>query len=200
MTSQVKFPFIPIVTQFNDHPITKGLEQVILAFCSPITYVGDTSIQFTPIAFTSENSGLLNAPLMFDINKKWMKPDFLDGQQVVAGVLSGVNSNEFSRIALVTNGDFAYNGSGQRPRMQQEDNISFMANMIDWLSDDTGLIELRTKSITSRPIEVMSDSRKLMLKWLNFLLPLILVLIYGLVRMQVNKNKRLKRMQEGYVK
>jgi ABC-type uncharacterized transport system involved in gliding motility auxiliary subunit len=84
--------------------------------------------------------------------------------------------------------------------MQQEDNISFMANMIDWLSDDTGLIELRTKSITSRPIEVMSDSRKLMLKWLNFLLPLILVLIYGLVRMQVNKNKRLKRMQEGYVK
>ena len=165
-----------------------------------MNYVGDTSIQFTPIAFTSENSGVLNTPLMFDINKKWAQSDFQDGQQIVAGVLSGVNNNEFSKIALVTNGDFAYNGIGQRPRMQQEDNISFMANMIDWLSDDTGLIELRTKTITSRPIAVMSDNKKLMLKWLNFLLPLILVMTYGLIRMQVNKNQRIKRMQEGYVK
>jgi ABC-type uncharacterized transport system involved in gliding motility auxiliary subunit len=105
-----------------------------------------------------------------------------------------------SKIALVTNGDFAYNGTGQRPRMQQEDNISFMVNIIDWLSDDTGLIELRTKTITSRPIDVMSDSKKMMLKWLNFLLPLLLVIIYGLIRMQINRNKRIKRMQEAYVK
>jgi len=200
MTSQVKFPYIPIVTQFGEHPAVKGLEQVILAFCSPLNYVGDTGVVFTPIAFTSENSSFQKAPVMFDINKKWTQSDFKAGSQVVAGVLKGVNENDFSKIALVTNADFAYNGSGQRPRMLQEDNINFMVNIIDWLSDDTGLIELRTKTITSRPIDMMTDSKKLMLKWLNFLLPILLVIIYGLVRMQINKNKRLKRMQEGYVK
>jgi ABC-type uncharacterized transport system involved in gliding motility auxiliary subunit len=137
---------------------------------------------------------------MFDINKKWTQSDFTAGSQVIAGVLEGADNNGLSKIALVTNGNFAYNGTGQRPRMQQEDNISFMVNIIDWLSDDTGLIELRTKTITSRPIDVMSDSKKMMLKWLNFLLPLILVIIYGLIRMQINRNKRIKRMQEAYVK
>ncbi|MCB2208992.1 MAG: Gldg family protein [Bacteroidetes bacterium] len=200
MTSQVKFPFIPIITQFEDHAATKGLEQLVMAFCSPMNYVGDTTAIFTPLAMTSENSGVQNTPVMFDINKKWTQSDFTAGSQVVAGVLEGANNNGLSKIALVTNGDFAYNGTGQRPRMQQEDNISFMVNIIDWLSDDTGLIELRTKTITSRPIDVMTDGTKLILKWLNFLLPLILVIIYGLIRMQINRNKRIKRMQEGYVK
>jgi ABC-type uncharacterized transport system involved in gliding motility auxiliary subunit len=200
MTSQVKFPFIPIITQFRDHAATKGLEQLVMAFCSPVNYVGDTTAKFTPLALTSENSGIQNVPVMFDINKKWTQSDFTAGNQVVAGVLEGANNNDLSKIALVTNGDFAYNGSGQRPRMQQEDNISFMANVIDWLSDDTGLIELRTKTITSRPIDTMSDGKKLTLKWLNFLLPLILVIIYGLIRMQINRIKRIKRMQEAYVK
>jgi ABC-type uncharacterized transport system involved in gliding motility auxiliary subunit len=111
-----------------------------------------------------------------------------------------VNGNSTAKIALVTNGDFAYNGTGQRPRQVSSDNVSLMANLIDWLSDDTGLIELRTKTITSRPIDQISDGKKLLLKWLNFLLPVLLVLLYGLIRMQYRKNQRLKRMQEGYVK
>lgn len=84
--------------------------------------------------------------------------------------------------------------------MQSEDNISMMVNCIDWLSDDTGIIELRTKTITSRPIEQMTDGKRATLKWLNFLLPLLIVIIYGLIRIQFRRNQRIKRMQVGYVK
>lgn len=200
MTTQVRFPYLPIIKKFADHPATKGLEQVVMPFCSPLHFSGDSTQKFVPLAFTSENSGIQKVPVYFDINKKWTQSDFTAGEQVVAGVLAGVNGNSTAKIALVTNGDFAYNGNGQRPRQLSSDNVSLMANLIDWLSDDTGLIELRTKTITSRPIDQISDGKKLLLKWFNFLLPVILVLLYGLIRMQYRKNQRLKRMQEGYVK
>lgn len=201
MTTQVNFPYMPSITHFSDHPAVKGLEQVILPFCSPITYIGDTVQIFTPLAFSSDQSGLQQTPLYFDINKKWTQTDFNLGKQVVAGLLEGsINGNSNAKIVIITNGDFAFNGTGQRPRMQSKDNINLMVNCIDWLSDDTGIIDLRTKTITSRPIEQMADGERAVLKWLNFLLPLVLVIIYGLIRIQFRRNQRIKRMQEGYVK
>jgi len=74
-----------------------------------------------------------------------------------------------------------------------------MVNAIDWLSDETGLIDLRTKAVTSRPLDQIEDGRKNFLKWLNFLLPIILVIIYGIIRTQRRRSIRNKRMEEGYV-
>jgi len=73
-----------------------------------------------------------------------------------------------------------------------------MVNSIDWLSDDTGLIELRTKGVVSRPIDQLEEGTQNLLKYLNFLLPIILVLIYGFIRMQRKKITRIKRMEESY--
>jgi gliding-associated putative ABC transporter substrate-binding component GldG len=84
MTSQVKFPYIPVIRNFSSHPATKGLEQVIMAFCSPVSYVGDTNTTFTPLAFTSDQSGVENTPVFFDINKQWTQSDFNAGRQAVA--------------------------------------------------------------------------------------------------------------------
>jgi hypothetical protein len=71
---------------------------------------------------------------------------------------------------------------------------------MDWLADDTGLIALRTKGVTDRPLDQLEDGQKAFLKYLNFLLPLILIVVYGIVRAQQRKFKRIKRMQPGYVK
>jgi gliding-associated putative ABC transporter substrate-binding component GldG len=201
MTSQLKFPYFPLISNFPDHPITRGLEQVFLSFTSPIQYTGDTSMRFTPLATTSDQSGIQKLPVYFDVNKQWTQSDFTSPKSIVAGLLEEKAKNGgTSRLILVSNGDFAVNGTGQRPQQKQPDNISLMANGIDFLTDDTGLIDLRTKTITSRPIEQMSDAKKTMVKWLNFLLPILLVIIYGLIRMQYRRNQRIKRMEEGYVK
>ncbi len=197
MTTQIKFPYLPIITHFADHPITKGLEEVVMKFSSPMHYTGDSSYTFTPLAFSSKHAGVEKSPVYFNINKHWGPNDFKDKNLIVAGLLVGKNKG---RIIVITNGDFAINGSSRTARRLQPDNVNLMVNSIDWLSDDTGLINLRTKSITSRPIKQLSDSTKLFLKWLNFLLPILLVIIYGLIRMQYRTNQRIKRMEEGYVK
>jgi hypothetical protein len=44
----------------------------------------------------------------------------------------------------------------------------------------------------------MEDSTRTWIKWLNFLLPIVLVLIYGLIRFQYRKNQRIMRMEANY--
>jgi cytochrome c-type biogenesis protein CcmH/NrfF len=61
------------------------------------------------------------------------------------------------------------------------------------------LIELRTKAVTSRPLKEIDEAKRNWIKWINFALPLLLVVIYGIIRMQVRRRKRIKRMEEGYV-
>jgi gliding-associated putative ABC transporter substrate-binding component GldG len=199
-TTNISFPYLPVIQKFADHPVTKGLEQVLLPFASTIQYTGDTSLVFTPIAFSSQKSGTLNPPLYFDVSKKWNDKDFPLSGLTVAGVLSGrISGNAESRIILIGDGDFPVNGEGQRPQQLQPDNINFMVNGVDWLSDETGLIDLRTKAITARPLKDVDEGKALFLKWLNFLLPILLIILYGIFRNQRNRSLRVKRMEEGYV-
>jgi ABC-type uncharacterized transport system involved in gliding motility auxiliary subunit len=75
-----------------------------------------------------------------------------------------------------------------------------MANAIDWLSDDTGLIELRTKGVKSRPLNAdIEQGTKTFVKYLNFLLPMLLVIGFGIVRNSYRNKKRNKWMMERYV-
>ncbi|MFC2100244.1 GldG family protein [Bacteroidota bacterium] len=197
---QVKFPYLPIITNFADHNITKGLEAMVLQFASTMNYIGDTSVKFTPLAMTSEKSGTEMPPLTFNVNRQWTQNDFPLPKLTVAAALEGsFNGGSPSKMVVISNGNFAINGSGRNARNQQPDNINFMVNSIEWLSDKTGLAELRTKGITARQLDQMTDSKRVFLKYLNFLLPLILIIIYGVIRMQRKRNLRVKRMEEGYV-
>ena len=196
--TQVQFPYLPVVGRFADHPITKGLETVLLQFASPVNFVGDTSKRFVPLVFSSEKAAVQKAPLMFDINKQWTEADFPERGIVMGGLLEGKSAGAPFKMVVIGDGDFLINGPRQQGRTLQPDNVSLAVNAIDWLSDDTGLIELRTKGVTSRPLKQLDDSTKLILKYGNFSLPILMVIIYGLIRMQRNRILRYKRMSENY--
>jgi gliding-associated putative ABC transporter substrate-binding component GldG len=199
MQSQVPFPYIPLVGKFADHPVSKGLENVLFQFVSTIKYTGDTSKRFTPLAMSSDQSNSLKAPQPFDIQKQWTKADLPLRNLTMAAAIEGkLAGNASSKMVVIADGDFIVNGGGQQPRKVQPDNVNLVSNAIDWLSDDTGLIALRTKGVTSRPIDELEDSTKAILKYTNFLLPILLVIGYGVVRSQQNKIKRFKRMSENY--
>ena len=199
MQQQIAFPYLPRISTFADHPIAKGLENVLLEFASSIRYSGDSTKRFTPIAKTSDKSNALPAPQYFDVQKQWTDADFPLRNLIVAAAIEGrLASNAESKMVVISDGDFAISGPQQRPRNLQADNVSLLANSIDWLSDDTGLIALRTKGVTSRPIDELEDSTKTIIKYSNFMLPIFLVVGYGLIRMQRNRMKRLKRMSENY--
>ncbi len=199
MQTNVSFPFLPRISNFPDHEITKGLENVLFEFASSIRYSGDSTKRFTPIVQTSEKSNTLGAPQFFNIQKQWTDADFPLHHLTIGATIEGnLAGNTPSKMVVIADGDFVVSGSPQRPRQLQPDNVSLMANSIDWLSDDTGLIALRTKGVTSRPIDELEDSTKTILKYANFLAPLLLVMGYGLIRMQRNRMTRLKRMSENY--
>ncbi len=197
ITTQVQFPYLPVITHFAEHPVTKGIEEVILDFASPIKFTGDTSVNYKPLAFTSEYSGTVKTPMFINIQKQWTPADFNKSNIPVAALFSGIGSG---RIILITDGDFARNGSGRNMRKISENNVNLFVNSIDFLADDTGLIELRTKIIQSRPLKQISEGKIMFLKWLNFLLPVLLIVLYGIIRAQYRKNQRIKRMEEDYVK
>ncbi len=197
LASEVSFPYLPIISNFADHPASQGLEAVVLQFASPLRFSGDSTARFTPLAFTSAQSGSQPAPLYFDVQRQWTETDFPLSNQAVAGVLE-LGSTGGGRLVVVGDGDFPINGPAGQQRQLSPDNINLMVNAIDWLSDDTGLIALRTKGIQYRPLDEIEPGTKTLLKYLNFFLPLLLLGGYGLLRAQLNRKKRNQRMEEDY--
>ena len=195
--SSLLMPYIPIINGFADHAITSGLEAVVLQFASTMNFIGDSSVMYTPILFSSGRSGTQPAPQYFNYQRQWTQMDFpLQGQVLGCALEGALSGNNYSKMVVLADGDFAVNEGGQQ--QVQPDNVSLMVNSIDWLSDDTGLIGLRTKGISSRPIKAMEDSSRALVKWLNFLLPIFLVLVYGFIRYQYRRNQRIIRMEANY--
>ncbi len=198
--TQMTFPYLPLISNFADHPATKGLENVIFEFVSSMNFTGDTTIRYQPLVFSSEKAGTQTCPVFFNIQKQWTEDDFPLSELTLAALLEGkMSGNTDSKMIVIGDGDFAVNGAGQEAHQRQPDNINLMVNSIDYLSDDTGLIDLRTKGVTSRPIDQIEGSTKTFLKYLNFLLPIILIIAFGVVNAQRNRIRRMKRMYEDYV-
>ena len=197
----VQFPFLPLISKFADHPISKGLEWVMLPFASPITYApADSSIQYDYLGYSSKKSGTQPGTTYFNFQKQWNNTDFQLSRLPIGVAIEGnIAGTSLSKMVVFGDGDFAVNGEGQGAQQLQQDNVSLFVNSIEWLSDDTGLNELRTKAVTSRPIdEDIDDSKKTMIKWVNFLLPILLIIIYGFVRMQMRSRLRNKWMETRY--
>ncbi|RUT79343.1 GldG family protein [Ancylomarina longa] len=198
---QINFPFLPVISRFANHSITEGLETMILQFASPITYVGDSTLRYQPLGFTSKISGKLRAPISFNIGRVWRAQDFLYPDLTIAATLEGpMGGDKEAKICLVGDGNFMVNGTGSSRIPIQKDNINFIANAVDWLSDDSGLMSLRTKGVSSRPLNEMTDSKVFLIKYINFLLPLILMIVYGLIRFERRRRRRNKRMKPGFIK
>ena len=192
-TSNVQFPYLPIISTFPEHPIVDGLEAVLMQFASPLTFVGDTTITYTPLAQTSDRSGAERPPLFFDINREWEEIDFPRSNLTVGAVLEGpLSGSQESKMVVITDGQFAL-GGGRQTGSVQPDNVSLMVNAVDWLSDDTGLIDLRTKGVSARPLDPLEDGTKTLLKYLNFLAPLLLIIGYGVFRAQRRRARRAAR-------
>lgn len=191
---QIAFPYVPVISTFADHAITSGLESVMFEFASEVRFTGDSTKKFYPLAYSSEQSDVLPAPQFFALDREWTEDDFKLEHIPVAAAVEG----NPMKIVVFSDGDFPINGPAQQNRELQPDNVNLLSNAIDWLSDDTGLIALRTKGAVFRPIRELEETTKTILKYTNFLLPVLLVIGYGILRAQQSRITRLKRMSENY--
>ncbi|MEM7369090.1 MAG: Gldg family protein [Bacteroidota bacterium] len=198
----INFYYFPNIRNFKEHPVTTGLEEVMLQFASPITIINtDSSVRISPLATTSEQSGKQAPPAYFNPEKQWTQADFSYGLQNVAVSLEGKMGGETeTKMVVIADGDFPLNPSPQQPA--PANNVNLLVNSIDWLTDDTGLIALRTKGVEARPLQKLMGEEdagtRTVVKILNFLLPLLIVIIFGIIRNQKRKTQALKWKAEDY--
>ncbi len=193
--SNISFPYLPIITNFSKHTITYGLRSMLLPYASSIEQIKTHSAYvFSPLAKTSGISGLQQAPVFFNLQKQWTQNDFNHPHNIVAALLTNNDNN--SAIVTITDADFLSNSIAN---FGHTDNITFAVNSIEWLADNSGLIQLRNKFTTFSSLEPINDKTKETLKYLNFLLPMVILSTTALFRLRKNQRKRTNRSQPGYV-
>ncbi|MEI7662493.1 MAG: GldG family protein, partial [Bacteroidota bacterium] len=102
--SNMKFPYLPLITRFASTPATRGLTSVLLQFASSIDFFAlNKEVTFTALASTSEKSGTENAPLSFNISRNWQQQDFPLSSLTVSGLLAGkIAGNATSRMIVTS--------------------------------------------------------------------------------------------------
>ena len=194
--------------------MVKDLQGLVLFFVSSVDTARCASRGLTAevLLRSSKQSGRQTGMFMYDPLQRFTRADFTESEIPLGAVVSGrfesmyagkpvpadtaagsappaaqplVSSSE-TRILLVGDGDFArdqYMGGSR-------DNVTFFANMVDYLVDDAGLIAIRTKEASAPVLEPVGDGAKKFIKYGNLVVPPLLVIGYGLVRWRLRKRRK----------
>ena len=195
---QVKYPFLPIIKNFSeDQLIVSGLESSSLLFPSEIdVYIDSSSTEvpiasFTPLFFTSNKSTLMegfynlnpipdNNPIFNSLN---------EGPFNVAaiGTYQHEETGLSSQIIVVADSRFfADDGGGRMP-----ENLTFTLNSVDYMVGDSDLISLRSREITTRPLNADAQDVGVKSFWkkLNYFLPALLILLFAFFKSRSEKAR-----------
>jgi gliding-associated putative ABC transporter substrate-binding component GldG len=188
MAVPMDYPFLPIIQNFNENEaVVSGLEGLRTMFPSEITL---DSLNETMILFqSSDNSSSMSEFYNLNPDPK-VNPIFsqLNEKGKILAARSEVSNNETGisgQVILISDSKFfADNGGGGSP-----ENHIFMLNAIDFLLGDSELISLRSREITNRPLQELEDDIRMRWKWANILLPSLLIVVFGFVRLRGEKNR-----------
>ena len=191
MNVPMEYPLLPIVRNFNqEESIVSGLEQMQLIFPSEIKQDSSSlgKVDFIPLFFTSEQSGELRGT--FNLSPDPQQNPFMrifNKSNLIVGARSEfVNpTGMVNQVILVGDAEFmSDNGGGRSP-----ENHIFVLNSIDYLIGDQDLIALRSREITSRPLEEIADGSKRTWKWINIAAPSLLIISFGLIRIRRQRSR-----------
>ncbi|MCX6291939.1 MAG: gliding motility-associated ABC transporter substrate-binding protein GldG [Bacteroidetes bacterium] len=103
-----------------------------------------------------------------------------------------------SKMIVVSDGDVAESYVSRKGTIyplgydrftgQTYGNRNFILNCVDYLCDDSGLMSLRAKEIKLRLLD-KAKTENSSVKWLNTLLPVLLIVLYGIFRTMMRKRK-----------
>lgn len=211
MVNAIEYPVFPIIHNFNkDQLITANLEGMQLFFVNEVT-PRDSQMTFTSLMKTSDKSGVISAPYLniYPMNNPLMKA-FPDKRKTLAAIVTGSRDSYFAghpeytskanfmtgypiEILLISDGQFFNdNRAAGVP-----ENLEFIMNSADYLAGDKELVSIRSRGVTSRPLDELSDGNRRFWKWLNVILPALLVILFGLMRWRRNREQR-KFLEELY--
>lgn len=206
----VDYPFLPQAFNFNkSNLIGKDLEAVDFPFVSPVdsTLADSLGLKFETICWSSEHSGVRRAPYYISPMQEFHREDFNKPYQILAGTIQGGVKTAFpdgpapdsavqsvvvvptrkqspaTRLVVVGDGEFFTDQSMRNPS-----NAAFFLNTVDWLTQEEGLITIRSRAVASRPLNDVSDGTRRTVKFANVFGPPILVIVFGVLRWQTRRR------------
>lgn len=184
------YPLWPVALPGADHPITRELEQLTVAWASPVQITDPDRV--TPLWTTSEYGDQLQAGTTIQPDAlPEPDPSALSERVIAVAVEPAEGEATSARLVVVGDSDFLdpqfLQGSPQ--------NRTFAANAVDWLAQDESLIAIRSKDRTPPQLIFDSDVQRMALRWGNLVgIPLAFVLL-GVVR-GVRRRGESKRLWE----
>lgn len=173
VNTPMQYPFFPVSNDMNkNNPIVAQLSNIQYVFVSEIDSTNISSdIKFTPLVYTSNNTGTVNGPY-YNINiQQFTDKSYLarltGRNKVISALYEGRFNSYFAghdnmfgenlidhtlsgKIIVVPDMDFiSSQGAGQNPG-----NINFLMNSIDYLSNNQALIALRSREVINKPLKV----------------------------------------------
>lgn len=217
--SQFQWEFFPLLNSPNNHPINNNIEAVNVKFVNSIDTLKNT-IQKTILLQSSKFSKPIGTPSIISLKSITQKKDPLkynNGNKTIAVLLEGnfksayngrikpfniKNSKEIgvsSKMIVISDGDIIANEISKgkplelgvnRWTNQRYGNKEFLLNTINYLLDDNGLINIRSKTVKINFLNKQKAFEETA-KWqlINILFPLLILIVFGLLFNFLRKRK-----------
>lgn len=199
----VPYAYWPKIQKENfnrESGVVNKLESLVLPWVSSIEILENKlseDIEVQILAETSSLSQLVAENYNLDPQGTPNAQADSKGKHVVAVYLSSssaeatedkgedIKVNASSRIIVVSDADFISEGFIRR----FPSNLVFAQNIIDALTVDPDLINIRSKRITERPLQELSDSARGAIKYLNIFGIAVLFSMFGIFRFVIRRRE-----------
>lgn len=199
----------PLVGGNPNHAITKNISPVRLQFANPIDTL-QNNIKKTPLLVSSLLTQKIGTPNYIELKSiadKVLETDYQSGNQLFAVLLEGDFNSAYknrvkpfqtnlykenatnNKMILIADGDIGKNQilkeqpfdlNKDKWTHQQFGNKDFLLNAVDYLLDDTGIIQLRNKKLQIKLLDKeKAFKERVFWQFLNVVAPLIILLVFG---------------------
>ncbi|CAL66878.1 gliding motility-associated ABC transporter substrate-binding protein GldG [Christiangramia forsetii] len=214
--------YSPLTSSPNEHPIINNIEAVKFEYANPIDTLTN-NIEKTILLSSSPRTRLEGVPAQISLDMVGEKPDvslYNSGEQPLVVLLEGEFTSVYknrvkpfkisnhrdkgvdSKMLVVSDGDVIKNDirdgkamelGFQRYTGNTYGNKEFLLNAVNYLLDDTGLIDIRSKKIKLAFLDKeKAAAQREQWQLINLAGPIILLLIFGIAFRYYRKQKYVK--------
>ncbi|TXE11859.1 gliding motility-associated ABC transporter substrate-binding protein GldG [Seonamhaeicola algicola] len=216
---RLKWPYAPLASGNPNHPITNNLNLVKFDFANQIDTLKN-NIEKTILLRSSNLTKLEGVPREINLEQATQEPKtqlYNKGHQTLAVLLEGKftsaynnlvkpiklkntkNQSTPTKMIVVADGDVIKNNidrngptdlSFDRSSNQEVGNKEFLLNAVNYLLDENGLINIRSKELAVAFLNQEKIAQE-KTKWqlLNIALPLVLLALFGIIFNFIRKKK-----------
>jgi ABC-2 type transport system permease protein len=206
--TEVSYPLFPIAADFNTNvSISKNLSPVAFSYVSSVDprLASIRGVHSDVLVTSSTKSQRLQGD-KFDValTQNFQPETFSEQSIPLAAIVEGsfksmygkqhnklldemrgskkdtfriILKSPTTRMVIVGDGDFVLDGN-----FHGQENIAFATNLVDWLVEDISLTSIRSRDITPKPLNEVSEGTKSFVKYFNMTAPSAVVILAGIIR------------------